>query len=180
MGLVAKGVSRIQAAAEVLRHRPPRCDPPPLYRLDTLRTAPEIFIVSRKKAADGDAADPGIATTCAPDGESRWCGEYTTALIAKLERIVFDRDDRRENHGKTECEAVAPHVRDVKIIELPGLPPKATSASGSSRRKYNNSMRALAGLAHAKKGPPYRKVCGTLVSYHRAQFESWLDSTPSF
>jgi putative DNA primase/helicase len=97
---------------------------PMLYRLNTLAAATEIFIVNGEKAADRGATDLGIATTCTPDGEGKWWGEYTKALIGKAVRIVIDRDEKGELHGKVVSEALAPHVAEVKIIRLPGLPPK--------------------------------------------------------
>jgi len=97
---------------------------PLLYRLNTLAAAEEIFIVNGEKAADRGAADLGIATTCAPDGEGKWWGEYTKPLVGKLVRIVIDRDEKGELHGKVVSEALGPHVREVKIVRLPGLPLK--------------------------------------------------------
>ena len=73
---------------------------PILYRLNTLAAADEIFIVNGEKAADRGAADLGIVTTCAPDGEGKWCGEYTKPLVGKMVRIVVDHDDKGEKHGK--------------------------------------------------------------------------------
>lgn len=97
---------------------------PLLYRLNTLAAAEEVFIVNGEKAADRGATVLGIATTCTPDGEGKWCGEYTKALIGKLIRIVVDNDEKGEKHGKVVAEALAPHVQEVKIIRLPNLPPK--------------------------------------------------------
>jgi hypothetical protein len=75
---------------------------PILYRLNTLATADEIFLVNGEKAADRGAAELGIVTTCVPDGEGKWWGDYTQALVAKLVRVVIDRDEKGEAHGKVE------------------------------------------------------------------------------
>lgn len=77
-----------------------------------------------EKAADRGAAELGIVTTCTPDGEGKWSGEYTKALLGKSIRIITDRDEKGEQYGKVVSEAVVPHVADVKIVRLPGLPPK--------------------------------------------------------
>ena len=97
---------------------------PLLYRLNTLASASEIFICNGEKAADRGTADLGISTTCTPDGEGKWWGEYTKPLLGKSVRIIIDRDEKGESHGKVVSEALAPHVPEVKIIRLPGLPPK--------------------------------------------------------
>jgi putative DNA primase/helicase len=97
---------------------------PLLYRLNTLAATAEIFIVNGEKAADRGAAELGIATTCASDGEGKWWGEYTKPLVGKLVRIIPDHDEKGESHAKVVSEAVARHAAEVKIIRLPGLPPK--------------------------------------------------------
>jgi putative DNA primase/helicase len=97
---------------------------PLLYRLNTLAAASEIFICNGEKAADRGAADLAITTTCTPDGEGKWRGDYTKALLGKSIRIIVDRDPKGELHGKVVSEALAPHIPEVKIIRLPGLPPK--------------------------------------------------------
>jgi putative DNA primase/helicase len=97
---------------------------PLLYRLNTLAAAEEVFIVNGEKAADRGVADLGMVTTCAPDGEGNWDGEYTKPLLGKFIRIIVDHDDKGEKHGRVVAAAIAAHVREVKIIRLPGLPPK--------------------------------------------------------
>jgi putative DNA primase/helicase len=97
---------------------------PILYRLNTLAAADEVFIVNGEKAADRGAAELGIVTTCSPDGEGKWCAEYTKPLIGKRIRIVVDRDEKGEKHGRVVSEALARYVAEVKIIRLPGLPAK--------------------------------------------------------
>jgi predicted DNA-binding transcriptional regulator AlpA len=48
------------------------------------------------------------------------------------------------------------------------------------QEEYNISTRTLQGWRTRKKGPPYRKVGGTLVRYDRVEFEAWLQSSPVF
>jgi len=86
--------------------------------------ADEVFLVNGEKAADRGAADLGIVTTCTPDGEGKWSGDYTQVLLGKHVRIVVDNDTKGAAHGKVVSAALAPHVAEVKVIQLPGLPPK--------------------------------------------------------
>jgi hypothetical protein len=46
--------------------------------------------------------------------------------------------------------------------------------------EYNINARTLQGWRTRKKGPPHRKVAGTLVRYDRAEFEQWLEASPRF
>jgi hypothetical protein len=48
------------------------------------------------------------------------------------------------------------------------------------QEEYNIKARTLQGWRTRKKGPPYRKVNGTLVFYDRLEFEAWLHSSPQF
>jgi putative DNA primase/helicase len=63
-------------------------------------------------------------TTCSPDGEGKWCADYTRPLVGKRIRIVVDRDEKGETHGKVVSEPLARYVAEVKVIRLPGVPVK--------------------------------------------------------
>ncbi len=82
-----------------------------------------------RSRADRGAADLSIVTTCAPDGEGKWWGEYTKPLVGKVVRIIVDHDDKGEKRGQIVAKAIAAHVREVKIVHLPGLPPKGDPGS---------------------------------------------------
>jgi putative DNA primase/helicase len=97
---------------------------PILYRLNMLAPASEVFITNGEKAADRGAAEFGIVTTCTPDGEGKWSAEYTQPLVGKAVRILVDNDAKGAKHGQVVSAALAPYVGEVKVIQLPGLPPK--------------------------------------------------------
>jgi P4 family phage/plasmid primase-like protien len=120
---------------------------PILYRLNTLAAADEIFIVNGEKAADRGASDLGIVTTCSPDGEGKWCAGYTKPLVGKLIRIVVDRDEKGETHGKVVSEALARHVAEVKIIRLPGVPAKGDLWNWIEAGGTKEQLRALVDAA---------------------------------
>ncbi len=136
---------------------------PILYRLNTLATADEIFIVNGEKAADRGAAELGIVTTCSPDGEGKWCAEYTKPLIGKRIRIVVDRDDKGETHGKVVSEALARHAAEVKIIRLPGVPPKGDLWDWIEAGGTTEQLRALADGAKPVEWEPNPPQGSTLV-----------------
>lgn len=136
---------------------------PILYRLNTLATADEIFIVNGEKAADRGAAELGIVTTCSPDGEGKWCAEYTKPLIGKRIRIVVDRDDKGETHGKVVSEALARHAPEVKIIRLPGVPPKGDLWDWIEAGGTAEQLRALADGAKPVEWEPNPPQGSTLV-----------------
>ena len=117
---------------------------PILYRTNTLASADEIFVVNGEKAADRGGAELGIVTTCTPDGEGKWRGEYTRPLIGKAVRIVIDNDAKGAAHGAVISAAIVKHVREVKVIRLQGCLRKATSGTGSKPgARASSSMRSL-------------------------------------
>jgi putative DNA primase/helicase len=137
---------------------------PILYRLNKLAAADEVFIVNGEKAADRGAADLGIVTTCAPDGEGKWCAEYTKPLVGKAVRIMVDHDDKGEKHGQIVAKAIAAHVREVKIIHLPGLPPKGDlwdwiEAGGTREQLHAIAEHTSAFQIPASAAPPEHERC---------------------
>jgi hypothetical protein len=42
--------------------------------------------VNGEEAADRGADELGIVTTCVPDGEGKWRGEYTKSIVGKVVR----------------------------------------------------------------------------------------------
>jgi putative DNA primase/helicase len=136
---------------------------PILYRLNTLATADEIFIVNGEKAADRGAAELGIVTTCSPDGEGKWCAEYTKPLVGKRIRIVVDRDEKGETHGKVVSETLVGHVAEVKIIRLPGVPPKGDLWDWIEAGGTTEQLRALVDGAKPVEWEPNPPQGSTLV-----------------
>ena len=122
---------------------------PILYNLNTLGAADEIFIANGEKAANRGATDLGIVTTCSPDGEGKWCGDYTRPLVGKHVRIVVDRDEKGEAHGKLVSEALAGHTAELKIIRLPGLPPKGDLWDWIEAGGTRDKLRAIVDAAPA-------------------------------
>jgi putative DNA primase/helicase len=130
---------------------------PILYRMNTLASADEIFVVNGEKAADRGAAELGIVTTCTPDGEGKWRGEYTRPLIGKAVRIVIDHDAKGATHGAVVSAAIVKHVRELKVIRLPGLPPKGDLwdwiEAGGTRERLDEIV-AKTPIEFAVENPP--------------------------
>lgn len=122
---------------------------PILYLLNTLAAADEVFIVNGEKAADRGAVELGIVTTCSPDGEGKWCADYTRPLTGKRVRIVVDRDEKGEAHGKVVSEALARYVAEVKIIRLPGVPAKGDLWDWIEAGGTGEQLRAIVGNTKA-------------------------------
>ncbi len=97
--------------------------PPLLYRLPEVLAAEEIDLVNGEKAADAGAI-LGRVTTCAPNGEGNWEPEFTKFLTGKSVNIFVDNDDKGRQHGRLISGQLSGIANAVRVVELPGLPPK--------------------------------------------------------
>ena len=99
--------------------------PRPLYGLPDLATASVVYVCEGEKAADAARSIGFIATTSMNGSQSPELSDWTP-LVGKTVVILPDNDDA----GRKYADAVADilHRLDsstvVKIVELPGLPPK--------------------------------------------------------
>lgn len=93
------------------------------YRLPGIITAKSVFIVEGEKDADA-LADLGLtATTCA-QGAGKWRPEYNRHFAGKRVAILPDNDDPGRKHAHDVARQLNGLAEVVKVLELPGLPPK--------------------------------------------------------
>jgi sulfur relay (sulfurtransferase) DsrF/TusC family protein len=98
----------------------------PLYRLPDLLTAdPEtlVLIVEGEKDADR-LADLGLTATTNPFGAGKWRPEYTQNLRGRRVCILPDNDETGEGHATDVAQSLAGVATEVRVLRLPGLPPK--------------------------------------------------------
>jgi len=96
------------------------------YRLPELVAAPAdtpVFIVEGEKDADA-LRGLGLVATCNPGGASKWRACYSTWLAARPVVVLPDNDEAGAAHGASVAGMVVKAAASVRIINLPGLPPK--------------------------------------------------------
>jgi len=93
------------------------------YRLPGIIKAKSVFIVEGEKDADALAA-LGLAATCNAQGAGKWRPEYNRHFAGKRVCILPDNDDPGRKHAHDVARHLHGLAEVVKIIELPGLPPK--------------------------------------------------------
>lgn len=100
---------------------------PVLYRLPELLEAVaaerRVFLVEGEKDADA-LVELGYVATTAPMGAGKWRESYTEALRGAAVVILPDNDEPGKQHAQQVAAAVHAAGGAVKIVELPGLPPK--------------------------------------------------------
>jgi hypothetical protein len=100
--------------------------PRPLYRLPKLPGATRVFVAEGEKAADAICSIGLVATTCA--GGANAAGSSDWSVLARCSEIVILPDN--DLPGRQYAEQVARLLAKlrprptIKVVELPGLPPK--------------------------------------------------------
>lgn len=97
-----------------------------LYRLPELIAADPSavrFIVEGEKDADG-LASAGLVGTTNPMGASRWRSEYNESLRGRRVVILPDNDPEGRRHADKVALSLHGTASEVRILALPGLPPK--------------------------------------------------------
>ncbi len=93
----------------------------------------------------------GLAATCNPMGAGKWRSEYNAYFHAKQVVILPDQDAPGRRHAQRVAAALRPVAASVKVVELPGLPPKGDivdwQAAGHDRDELLRLVEATAALA---------------------------------
>lgn len=82
-----------------------------------------IIIVEGEKDAD-ELHKLGFAGTTNPMGAGKWRAEYNTMMKDRTVFIIPDNDEPGINHAHQVADSLLGTAKQVKIMILPGLPPK--------------------------------------------------------
>jgi putative DNA primase/helicase len=109
-----------------------------LYRLPELIATPigeTVYIAEGEKDCINLTDAFGVATTCNPGGAAKpkpdgtpakpkWRSEYNRYFAGRDVVILPDNDDAGRAHAEAIAKNLAPVAARVRIVDLPGLPPK--------------------------------------------------------
>jgi len=95
------------------------------YRLPEIREAEHetVLIVEGEKDVDNLAALGFVATTNA-GGAEKWTEDLADYLRGRAVYILPDKDQPGERHAAQVTQTLAAVAREIRIVRLPGLPPK--------------------------------------------------------
>ncbi len=100
---------------------------PVLYRLpevlQAVKQGETIFIPEGEKDVD-NLARLGLAATCNPMGAGKWRDHYSEHLRGTKVVILPDNDEPGRKHAQQVAKSLHGKAKSIKILELPGLPPK--------------------------------------------------------
>jgi len=93
------------------------------YNLQAVIEAKTVFIVEGEKDVLR-LKDLGLVATTNPMGSGKWKDEYGQFLKGKKAIILADNDRPGREHAEDVKAKIKPFVDSVRLVELPGLPPK--------------------------------------------------------
>lgn len=95
------------------------------YRLSELLAEPAqpVVVVEGEKDAD-KLAGVGVLATCNAGGAGKWTAEHSEFLRGRRVIIVPDNDEAGRNHAEQVAQYLHGVANSVRIVDLPGLPPK--------------------------------------------------------
>ncbi len=117
------------------------------YRLPDFLPHETVYIVEGEKDADA-LWELEIPATTNPMGARKWRDDFSPYFRAKQVVILADNDDEGREHARQVAVSLFPVAKAVKIVELPGLPPKGDVsdflASGGNRERLAEIVKAVA------------------------------------
>jgi hypothetical protein len=95
------------------------------YRLPELLADPEspVFVCEGEKDAD-TLADLGLIATTASEGAGKWTAQLARWFVGRSVVVLPDNDDPGRRHALQVALVLDGTARDVRVVQLPDLPPK--------------------------------------------------------
>lgn len=95
------------------------------YRLRELLAEPSrpVGVVEGEKDVD-NLARIGVLATCNAGGAGKWTSQHAEFLRGRPVFVLADNDEPGRNHARQVAESLQGIAASVRMVELPGLPPK--------------------------------------------------------
>ncbi len=124
---------------------------PVLYRLpEVLRAAASgdtIYVCEGEKDVEA-LRDLGLTATTNPRGAGKWRLQFVDSLKGARVVILPDNDEPGRQHAQAVAASLLGKARSIKILELPGLPPKGDVsdwlAAGGTRQELERLVSGAA------------------------------------
>jgi len=126
------------------------------YRLDELRAAATgtlICVCEGEKDVD-NLVQLGLIATCNSEGAGKWRPHFAQEFRDRDVAIFPDNDDPGRDHASIVAADLAPVARSVRIVALPGLPPKGDVSDFLTAGGTREQLEAIALAAPLYAAPP--------------------------
>jgi putative DNA primase/helicase len=114
-----------------------------LPELIAVPTGGTIFIAEGERKVDA-IRQGGLNATCNVSGAGKWRDDHSPYVAGRHVVILPDNDDKGREHAEKVALSVRPHAASVKIVELPGLPPKGDIIDWLNAGRTLDEMIAIA------------------------------------
>ncbi len=131
--------------------------------LEALAEDRMVFIAEGERKVD-TLREMGCPATCNPMGAGKWPSGFSEIFAGANIVILPDNDDAGVRHTDLVAFALSPNAASIRVLELPGLPPKGDiiewqQAGGTPEQLYELAERApLWGRYAAAIAPGWRVV----------------------
>lgn len=95
-----------------------------LYNLPVVASSNKLVCVVEGEKDVEALTSLGVVATCNPGGAGKWQGDYTRSLVGRDVLILPDNDEAGEKHAELVASSLYGQARSVRVVRLPGLPPK--------------------------------------------------------
>lgn len=149
----------------------------PLYRLPELLAAgiaEPVFLVEGEKDADRLRSLDLIATTTA-QGAKGWAKSDPAPLFGRHVVLLPDNDEAGQGYAAQAARDLAGKAASLRLVILPGLPPKGDVSDWLDAGGTADQLRALADAAPPY-APPAEPEAPKVAGGARAGAEPWKDS----
>jgi hypothetical protein len=128
---------------------------PVLYRLREWKDQTYVLSIEGEKDCDNLVA-LGFPATTNPMGAANWRPSYNPYFKDKIVVIIPDNDDAGREHAQIVTAQVKGHAKEVRVVELPNLPPKGDVTdwieAGGTKDQLTEMIRAAKPVDLAKIG----------------------------
>ncbi|HUY32962.1 MAG TPA: DUF3987 domain-containing protein [Pirellulales bacterium] len=114
------------------------------YRLPELLAQPAapVFVVEGEKDVD-NLARMGLLATCNACGAGKWTAEHAQYLAGRRLIVLPDNDEPGQKHGQQVAQSSHGIAASLRVIDLPGVPPKGDVSDWIAAGGTKNDLKRL-------------------------------------
>jgi putative DNA primase/helicase len=152
------------------------------YRLLELTLADAdraVFVVEGERDVNR-LMELGLVATCNPGGAGKWRDEYSDYLIGRTVYILPDNDEPGSQHAEQVARSLQGKAREIRIVPLPGLPPKGDVSDWLAAEHSADDLRTVVKAARAWAPRVEAKTVGELPIQTAEEFCSTVPDKPQW
>jgi putative DNA primase/helicase len=101
-----------------------------------------VFVVEGERDVNR-LMELGLVATCNPGGAGKWRDEYSDYLGDRTVYILPDNDEPGAQHAEQVARSLQGKAREIRIVPLPGLPPKGDVSDWLNAGHSDEELKAI-------------------------------------